>query len=255
MHALIEMIVNRARRLRYNLGRLRVLFLLPSRGICAEVGVWKGDLSERVLKLRRPQQFHLVDPWLFEPEFPCRWYGGDAAKNQEDMDSIERSVRRRFAGDSVVIIHRNKSIEAAEQFPDGYFDWIYIDGDHTSEAVFNDLQAWFKKLKVRGVLALDDYDWRDEQGLYSIRYAVERFLEAHENLKARKMWGQFVITRKTFEPSRSQSSFRRKRRDFQNHLFNRIDPEGSRRRCDPGLLKGQDGAKFVTHSAEIESLK
>jgi hypothetical protein len=191
----IEPVINCARRLRYNSGRMRALFFIPPRAICAEVGVWKGDFSERVLKLRRPREFHLIDPWRFESKYPCRWYGGDAAKNQDDMDSIEHSVRRRFAGNPVVIIHRSKSVEAADKFPNEYFDWIYIDGDHTSEAVFTDLQTWFTKLKAGGVLALDDYDWRDEQGQYSIRNAVDRFVEVHKNLKARKMWGQFVITR------------------------------------------------------------
>jgi hypothetical protein len=51
------------------------------------------------------------------------------------------------------------------------------------------------KTEGGGVLALDDYDWRDEQVQYSIRNAVDRFVEVHKNLEARKMWGQFVITR------------------------------------------------------------
>ena len=150
MCALVEAVINGARRLRYNLGRLRVLYLVRPRAICAEVGVWKGDFSERVIRLRRPRELHLIDPWLFEAKYPCRWYGGDAAKNQDDMDIIEQSVRRRFAENSVVIIHRSKSVEAADQFPDECFDWIYIDGDHTSEAVFNDLQVWFTKLEGAG---------------------------------------------------------------------------------------------------------
>jgi Methyltransferase domain len=201
MNALIGALVNCVRRLRYGSGRLRVLFLIPSRAVCAEIGVWKGDFSERVLKLRRPREFHLIDPWLFESKYPGRWYGGDAAKNQDDMDSIKDSVCRRFAGNSTVTIHRSKSVAAASQFPNEYFDWIYIDGDHSWEAVLNDLQAWYTKLKVTGILALDDYDWRDEQGRYSIRYAVDSFLEAHKNLRARTMWGQLVVTRKYLETS------------------------------------------------------
>jgi hypothetical protein len=193
MHALTIALMRFARRLRYSLGRLRVLFLVPPQAVCAEIGVWKGDFSERVLKLRRPRELHLVDPWQFEPRYPGRWYGGGAARNQDDMDLIESSVCRRFAGNSVVTIHRSKSADAAARFSDEYFDWIYIDGDHSADAVLNDLEAWLAKLKARGVLALDDYDWRDEQGHYSVRYAVDRFLDTHKDLKARKVWGQLVI--------------------------------------------------------------
>jgi methyltransferase family protein len=202
MHAFVGVLVSHLRRLRYTLGRRRVLFFVPPRAVCAEIGVWKGDFSEQVLKLRHPREFHLIDPWMFESKYPGRWYGGDAAKNQDDMDNIKNSVCRRFAGNSAVAIHRSKSVEAAAQFPNEYFDWIYIDGDHSWEAVLNDLEAWHTKLKVRGTLALDDYDWRDEEGLYSIRYAVDRFLGTHKNLEARPIWGQLVITRRVLDTSR-----------------------------------------------------
>lgn len=183
-------------RVRYLFGRACVLRLIPACAVCAEIGVWKGDFSERVLRLRRPQEFHLIDPWQFESKYPGRWYGGDVAKSQRDMDNIKDSVCRRFGKASAVIIHRSKSVDAATEFSDDYFDWIYIDGDHSREAVLNDLEAWHTKLKPRGVIALDDYDWRDEQGQYSIRGAVDAFIAHHNNLKAKPMWGQLLITRR-----------------------------------------------------------
>ncbi len=38
-----------------------------------------------------------------------------------------------------VKIHRGYSTDILEQFPDEYFDWIYIDGNHLYEYVKNDL--------------------------------------------------------------------------------------------------------------------
>jgi hypothetical protein len=189
-------LVRWALRLRYIYGRLRVLFLVPPCAVCAEIGVWKGDFSERLLKLRQPYELHLIDPWQFESKYPCRWYGGDVAKNQSDMDNIKDSVYRRFAGNSAVIIHRSKSFEAATEFPNGYFDWIYIDGDHSREAVLNDLEAWHTKVKLQGVIVLDDYDWRDERGQYSVRGAVDAFMTHREDLIARTISGQLVIRKR-----------------------------------------------------------
>ena len=39
-------------------------------------------------------------------------------------------------------MHRSTSAEAALTFDDEYFDWVYIDGDHSYEAVLADLRAF-----------------------------------------------------------------------------------------------------------------
>ena len=52
--------------------------------------------------------------------------------------------------------------EALSLFDDSYFDFIYVDGfAHTGEEGGKTLIDWFKKLKVGGILAGDDYheDW------------------------------------------------------------------------------------------------
>ena len=69
-------------------GRQELLHLMPKGGVCAELGVWKGDFSQRILDVTSPRELHLVDPWQFQPEFPHRWYGGSAASGQIDMDAI-----------------------------------------------------------------------------------------------------------------------------------------------------------------------
>lgn len=50
-----------------------------------------------------------------------------------------------------------KSVEAAKEFPDGYFDYIYIDADHEYDSVMADLIAWYPKIKINGIFA--GHDW------------------------------------------------------------------------------------------------
>lgn len=156
--------------------RLQLLERMAKNAICAEVGVWKGDFSRTILRYAQPLELHLVDPWLFAPEFPERWYGGGWAKSQQDMDAIYNAVVDRFRSDRRVIVHRLASAEAARHFPDRAFDWIYLDANHSYAEVLTDLANWSAKLKVGGVLAGDDWHWRDERGRHSVQDAVKKFV-------------------------------------------------------------------------------
>ena len=64
-----------------------------------------------------------------------------------------------------VKIHRGYSTDVLSQFPDNFFDWVYIDGNHTYDYVKKDLELSFRKTKVGGLVAGDDYVdgqwWKD----------------------------------------------------------------------------------------------
>ena len=101
------------------------------------------------------------------------------------MDALMKSIVDRFAGNSAVKIHQRTSIDASHQFEDGYFDWIYLDGDHSFEAVLADLEAWFPKVKVSGRIVCDDYMWLDEAKQRSVQAGIHAFVEAHPGHKGR----------------------------------------------------------------------
>ena len=48
-------------------------------------------------------------------------------------------------------------------------DLIYIDAEHTTEAVYKDLCAWYPLVESRGILCGDDWEWP------TVRKAVEIF--------------------------------------------------------------------------------
>jgi hypothetical protein len=177
-------------------GRLYALMAAPRGGVCAEVGVWAGGFSARIVQLRKPREVHLIDPWQFVPSLPERMYGGAVASSQAYMDDLMASVAARFAGNPSVKLHRSTSIDAARKFADCYFDWVYLDGDHSYDAVLADLNAWFPKVKIGGRIVCDDYTWVDEKRTQSVKAAVDTFLRTNPGHKGRLVFGQFLI-RKT----------------------------------------------------------
>jgi hypothetical protein len=142
--------------------RRQVLDLVPRGAVCAEVGVWKGNFSQRILEVVQPSELHLIDPWraFGGDDYEGARYGGKLEQGQAEMDAVHESVLRRFAAErsaGVVHVHRMLSLEAAAALPDGRFDFVYIDGNHRYEFVRDDLAAFAPKLRPGGVLAGDDY--------------------------------------------------------------------------------------------------
>jgi hypothetical protein len=146
--------------------RAFLLNVLPRDSVGAEIGVWKGDFSAKLLRHVQPKRLMLIDPWVFDPNFGDSLFGGLAARSQSDMDHICEGVRARFLSQitqGTVEIHRSKSVDFAKKLPDGSIDWVYIDGNHDYEFVLADLQSWYPKVRPGGLVAGDDYgeesDW------------------------------------------------------------------------------------------------
>jgi hypothetical protein len=118
-----------------------VLSRLPKGSVCAEIGVYQGEFSRLVLNRIKPVRFHLIDPWEYfsDPSYEKSWYGGSVGRDQANMDSICRSVCETFGSKRNVFIHRARSADCAHLFPDAYFDWVYVDGNHQYEFVKQDL--------------------------------------------------------------------------------------------------------------------
>ena len=139
-----------------------LLEMLPKNSVGAEIGVHTGSFSQRLLMVVNPKELHLIDPWKHESSttYKKAWYGGMVKNGQKEMDERYADVCARFAKEiraERVKIHRGYSTDILAQFPDEYFDWVYIDGNHLYDYVKSDIELSFRKTKVGGYITGDDY--------------------------------------------------------------------------------------------------
>ncbi len=145
--------------------------LIKPGDIGAEIGVAYGVFAYYVLLQNEPAKLYLIDPWEYglqadlEPD--------PTAEKQKSRDDQYKTVCGYFAPYKNVEIVRMKSEDAASMFENDYFDYVYIDGEHSYAAVTRDLANYFHKVKVGGYLIGDDYGWT------GIMPAVQDFLKAH----------------------------------------------------------------------------
>ncbi len=143
-----------------------ILKRVPKNGKCCEVGVWTGDFSKRIYEICNPSELVLIDPWFYftkENYFDKKKIG---KYTQEAQDSRYKQVINMFQNEintQKVKIRRETSTEAAVHFPDNYFDFVYIDGNHDYEYVLNDIKIYYEKTKSGGILSGDDYRLPDVQ--------------------------------------------------------------------------------------------
>lgn len=171
------------------LNRLTMLELLPKNGVVAELGVDRGDFTEKILNINNPKKLELVDIW------------GSARYDDAKFDSVCDKFSQHIK-DKKVSITRKLSTEAAELFDDNYFDWIYIDTNHSYQTTKEELHAYKHKVKDAGFIAGHDYvmgNW-NKPSKYGVMEAVAEFC-VQENWKIVYLTADifesnsFVITR------------------------------------------------------------
>jgi SAM-dependent methyltransferase len=182
--------------------RLAMLATIPSGGVVAEIGVWRGDFSECILEETKPTKLYLIDPWLLDIKdgiVDRRFYipRDRTVRIQKDLDRIYMSVLSRFSDDERVVIIRAKSIEAAKGPQIPQLDWVYIDGCHHFKSAIEDLQIWGRKVKPGGLIIADDYYWPGPGQQYPVQKAVRAFLRQNgESLSLKAHIGEQVVIEK-----------------------------------------------------------
>ena len=177
--------------------RRKVLLELPKASVGAEIGVHLGEFSSRILQVAAPKTLYLVDPWEYfgDERYSQSLYGG-LSGGQAEMDARYQNVVSRFEAESasgVVSVVRGTAETLLERLQEYQvaLDWIYIDGDHSYDAVKADLKVAMQVVRSGGVICGDDMQtsqwWGD-----GVSRAVREFCD--DNGKELKVIGnQFII--------------------------------------------------------------
>ena len=134
----------------------------------AEVGIGYGLHARSILDNTSIDKLYLIDP--------MQWYPNDAFPidviNHGGFEELVKHIKLHLAKhESKYEWYRQTSTSVTnEQIPDESLDAVFIDADHSYEAVSADLPFWFKKLKKGGWLLGDDY-----KGFPGTKKAVDEF--------------------------------------------------------------------------------
>jgi predicted O-methyltransferase YrrM len=127
-----------------------LLSKVPDNGIFMEGGAWLGASSAYLCdKAKDRIKVFIVDTWQGSSD-ELNTY--QALATQTDIYPIFLDNM----GDRKFIPIRKTSVEASKDFEDESCDVIYIDMQHTYEAVIEDLHHWYPKLKKGGYIAGHD---------------------------------------------------------------------------------------------------
>jgi hypothetical protein len=119
--------------------RKKIIQNMPQGGTIAEVGVLNGDFSQILIEECCPTRLHLID-----------------------LDLRTHKIHQRFAEQiksGKVDLHEGMSWQILENFKNQYFDFIYIDANHSYAGVKKDILAAKQKIRHDGFLVFNDYTY------------------------------------------------------------------------------------------------
>jgi len=125
-----------------------------------EIGSWLGTGSTRVMiEMMVPYddaRLYCVDTWKGSPNVRQHL---EIAEKYDVFQTFMNNVVK-AGGDGRVFPLVMGSVHAAEIMRDGFFDLIFIDGDHSYHATRNDIAAWRGKVRAGGILCGHDCECR-----------------------------------------------------------------------------------------------
>jgi len=160
-------------------------------GLGVEVGVFAGVFSEIILNSWKGKELFLVDAWASLPGYndflrrTDKLWIDTKKESKEEWEKILAECKERVSRFANVRILRATSLEAAATFADESLDFIYLDADHSKEAVEKDLLAWYPKLRRGGLFSGHDYFSGDRKGIkFGVKDAVDAFAKQEGKILA-----------------------------------------------------------------------
>lgn len=135
----------------------------------AEIGVAFAQFSSRILSTWKGQELYMVDPW-------ASYSGYQEAHAHINFEEWYQAAVKLSQDDPRAKVVRKYSVDASEDFKNGELDWIFIDGNHDYAHVLSDLDCWFPKVKIGGlVMGHDMYSDHENGAWCGVDKAVTRW--------------------------------------------------------------------------------
>jgi hypothetical protein len=143
-----------------------------------ELGVGKSQTFEYLLKHCSDINIIGVDLWQKREKSTVI---GSETYEDWDMEALynkAKDIEERYCARALV--WRISTTEAAKRVPDNSLDLVFVDADHTYEAVMRDIKNWLPKLRPGGYMFGHDIDWLSVQ--YGVLANFRKYNKADDNL-------------------------------------------------------------------------
>lgn len=124
---------------------------IPDGGVFVECGAWLGKSSSYLCDISKKRiNIYIVDTWK----------GSASETDGPHSLALTHDIHSMFLsnmGNRKFTAIKKTSEEASKDFEDNSCDVVFIDMEHTFDAVLKDIQLWLPKVKVGGYIAGHDY--------------------------------------------------------------------------------------------------
>lgn len=140
-----------------------------------EIGVWKGASISYLAYNNPNSKIYAVD--LFNDTY--RYKKGKLKEAAQSILSFYNDQLIKTNTRHIITDIKEYSWNGAKHFEDNSIDFIFIDADHSYEAVVKDLEAWFPKIKKNGIFSGHDYEPYGNHNHPGVQQAVDEFCKKY----------------------------------------------------------------------------
>jgi hypothetical protein len=166
-----------------------------------EVGSWLGTTAIAMADACPKSRVHCVDTWAGTPS-DCTSKMAEAAGGP---DAVYAEFLKRIGNrlDKTIFPFRGTSAENAAKYWDK-FDIIFIDADHSYEAVKADIENWWPHLADDGIMVGHDFHVIGSEGV--VQAVFERFGEKHKAIGFHPQGCMWLVEKKDFISAEEKSN-------------------------------------------------
>jgi len=136
---------------------------VPENAVIAEIGVAFGAFSQSMLEIAKPKKMYAID--IFNDKTTGFWGDNVFAENNTTHFEWYKKKFEKYVSDETLEMKKGLSWDIMAEFPDGTFDYVYLDAAHDYDSVVKDIEVLKHKVKDGGIIQFNDYTFQDAIGV------------------------------------------------------------------------------------------